>query len=70
MGTELRLRVKSEFGMWNMYKWSPVAYIPSLAHYGRDAKIVPKVTFLGFGTMRIEFLGVMFKFLDARNINS
>ena len=45
-----------------------VAYKPCLIHYGRDAKIVPKDNFLGFGIMCTEFLGVMLKFLDARNI--
>jgi len=54
--------------MWNMYKWSPVAYKPCLTHYGRDAEIVPKDTLLGFGIMCAEFGkggGVMLKFLDA-----
>ena len=60
--------MKSEFGMWKMYKWSPVAYKPCLIHYGRKVKIVPKVSFLGFGIMCTEFLGVMLKILDARNI--
>ena len=41
--------------MQNMYKWSPVAYKPCLTHYGRDAEIVPKDTFLGFGVMCTEF---------------
>ena len=54
--------------MWDVYKWSPVAYKHSLTHYGRDSKVVSKVTFLGCGMLYTEILKVRLKCLHARSM--